>query len=160
MLDLLRYPESSRVWIYTSSREFTDAELTVLQPAIGDFARQWTSHNRDLHATGGILHNRFLVLVVDESHADASGCSIDTSVRFIKQLEADFSTDFFDRQLFSYLDDGEVYTLHQRDLKEAFQSGRINGNTLFFDNLVQNKGDFIKAWVKPLSSSWLARLVR
>lgn len=160
MMDLLRFPDSSRVWIYTSSREFEDHELQGLQADIEAFTRQWTSHNQSLHATGGVLHNRFLVLVVDESMAGASGCSIDSSVHFIRALGDKYQTDFFDRTTFCFLDNNEVKALPMQDLKSAYQRGEIRGQTLFFDTLVNNKGDFIRAWLKPAENSWLARLLR
>jgi len=160
MLDLLRFPDESRVWIYTSSREFRDEELPALQQDITLFTRQWTSHNQQLYATGGIMHNRFLVLVVDEGQAGASGCSIDSSVHFIQALGQKYQTDFFDRRTFCYLQDEEVRTVPMEQFNEAYRSGAITDNTLFFDTLVQQKGDFINAWIKPLRQSWLTRLIR
>lgn len=160
MMDLLRFPDTSRVWIYTSSREFRDDELHDLQAYVNDFVRQWTSHNQSLHATGGILHNRFLVLVVDESLAGASGCSIDSSVHFIRELGSRYNTDFFDRTTFCFLDGDEVKAVPMSDLKSAYNNGDIRAQTLFFDTLVNNKGEFIQAWLKPVANSWLARLLR
>lgn len=159
-MDLIRFPDNSRVWVYTSSREFQDDELGMLEKEIQSFTREWTSHNKELHATGGILHNRFLVLVVDESKSGASGCSIDSSVRFIRHLEQRFQTDFFNRQLFCYLKGEEVNTVQQSELKSTFESGQIGENTLFFDPLVQTKGAFLENWLKPLGSSWFARMLR
>lgn len=159
MVDLLKFPETSRVWIYTSKRVFSDDELNDLQSHIDRFTRAWVSHNVDLHATGGILHNRFLVLVVDESRAGASGCSIDSSVHFIRQLGEEYQTDFFDRQLFTCVQDEEVTTYNRPGLKKAYQEGSINDQTPFFDTLVQNMGEFQRNWLKPLGDSWLKRLV-
>ena len=97
--------------------------------------------------------------VVDESNAGASGCSIDSSVHFIRQLGEAFNTDFFDRQLFSYIEKEQVETLDRIGLKEAYKEGRISDDTRFFDTLVQNMGDFQKQWLKPLGQSWLKRLI-
>ena len=44
-----------------------------------------------------LYKNRFLILAVDESQASASGCSIDSSVKFVKAMESELGTDFFNR---------------------------------------------------------------
>jgi len=159
MLDLLSFPDESRVWIYTSSREFSEMEIPEIQHHVQAFAREWASHSVQLFATAGIFHNRFLVLVVDESKMGASGCSIDSSVRFIKELGDKYNADFFNRQLYSFLMSDEVCVYDHAELKSAFKNGEIGHHTLFFDTLVKSKGEFQRAWLKPVGSSWLQRLL-
>ena len=69
---------SSKVWLYHSDRVFTDDESREIKIRIKEFTQSWISHNQALKAHGDLLYNRFAVLIVDESHAGASGCSIDT----------------------------------------------------------------------------------
>lgn len=153
-------PPQSRVWIYQANQPLTDEKSKEVQLAAADFARQWVSHNRQLKAAADFLHNRFLVLLVDETQAGASGCSIDTSVSFVKQLQAQYEVDFFDRMHFSYQDaNGEVKTLSRSDFEKAYQNGTITDDTLVFDTLVKNKMELDTAWLKPLKDSWHARLV-
>ena len=87
----------SRVWIYQPSRLLTPEEAAAIDSEARAFVGQWTSHNRDLAAWGGVIENLFLVFMVDETHADASGCSIDKSVAFVRDIEQKFQLDFFDR---------------------------------------------------------------
>jgi len=106
------------------------------------------------------LHNRFLVLMVDETQAGASGCSIDSSVAFVKQIQAQYGVDFFDRMSFSYQDEqGKVHTLPRADFEKAYQEGTITDETLVFDTLVKSKAELDKGLLKPLKESWHARLV-
>lgn len=160
MRDLLAFPDTSRVWIYQADKPMPEGEIGALNERIVDFAQEWTSHNKQLKATGGLLHDRFLVLVADESQAGASGCSIDTSVRFVKQVGQEYNADFFDRMQFAYLKDDAVKTLHRDDLDEAYKSKEIDDETLFFDNLVSNKSDFLARWVTPLGKSWMKRFIQ
>lgn len=132
-------------------------EIGMLNGRIIDFSRQWTSHNRQLRATGGLLHDMFVVLVSDESAAGASGCSIDTSVKFVRQLGEEYQIDFFDRLHFTYLQDEQVHRLHRDQIAEAYAKQQITDETLFFDNLVKDKGEFLKRWVTPFGDSWLKR---
>jgi hypothetical protein len=152
-------PGSSRVWVYQSNRKFTVEETEAVQSAISDFTRQWVSHNQALRAQGAVYHHQFLVLMVDESQAGASGCSIDSSVQFVRQLQQELGVDFFDRMLFAWQDGDEVHMAHRMEFAELYKNGVLTEETLVFDNLVKTKGDFETAWVKRLGDSWHKRMV-
>lgn len=81
------YSPDSKVWIYQSSRPFTEEEISAINDQLAIFTKQWTAHNAQLQAQGNIIEDRLILLIVDETHTAASGCSIDTSVHFIKSLE-------------------------------------------------------------------------
>lgn len=150
----------SRVWIYQCNRPLNEEQSQEIEKMANDFARRWVSHNQQLHAAATFLHHRFLVLMVDESRAGASGCSIDSSVAFVKQLQAQYGVDFFDRMSFSYQDEsGTVHTVPRAVFAEAYQAGQITDNTLVFDTLVKNKAELDQALLKPLKDSWHARMV-
>ncbi len=151
--------DQSRVWIYQSNRPFSQEEVTEIKEKIQNFAQSWVSHNRALKAHGDVYHNRFIVLMVDETQAGASGCSIDSSVRFLQQLQAAYGIDLFDRMNFSFEKDGEVHTVSRAEFQELFQNGKINAQTPVFDTLVKTKADFDQAFKKPLSESWHQRMV-
>jgi hypothetical protein len=149
---------ASKVWIYQANRAFTDAEIEQLQPTLERFAAQWVSHNRQLAAYARLYHKRFIVLMVDETHADASGCSIDKSVAFLKEIQAAFGVELFDRMNFAYQHGDEVIGLSRDEMQEKIDSGEIQGDTLVFDNLIKTKAEFEAGWLKPLQQSWHARL--
>ena len=152
-------PDTTRVWIYQSSRPFTVEELPALRQHLAQFTTQWVSHSQQLRAFGEVYHQRFIVLMVDESQAGASGCSIDKSVHFIKAVEQHYSTNLFDRMNFAYQDKGEVHTASREEFARLYQEGKISDETLVYDNLVKNKGEFEQQWLRPLAESWHARMV-
>lgn len=155
--DLL--PEETRVWIYQANRPFSESEVAELRQALERFTTQWVSHNQQLRAFGAVFHKQFIVLMVDESQAGASGCSIDKSVYFIKQIENAYQVSLFDRMTFTYKDGNEIRSAHRDDFARLFNEGKINDETLVFDNLVKTKKDFDEAWLKPLGKSWHKRMV-
>src|SRR6202000_155504 len=104
----MQFSENSRVWIYQADRKLTDAEATEIQQYLSQFAQQWTAHNHQLKAKGEVRYNRFLILVVDETQAGASGCSIDKSVHFMQEIEKRFGINLFDRFNLAYRDGEEV----------------------------------------------------
>ena len=153
------YHASSRIWIYQTDRVLSQSEIESLKQDMGKFAVVWTSHNRALKAYGDVLHGRFLVLMVDESQAGASGCSIDKSVHFMQSMEEKYGLSLFDRRQFAYWDDNEVKSVSIDELKGLYDAGEITGDTLVFDNLVKTKEEMENSWLKPLESSWHKRFV-
>jgi hypothetical protein len=160
MRNLLAFPDESRVWIYQADRPFQDADIASANQDIEEFCSQWTSHNRELRAIGGIMHDLFVVLVVDETKASTSGCSIDKSVAFVKYMEQKYKRRLLERDQIAYLDEQEhIHTIPLQKLKSALDQGQIEMDTKVFNNLVANRKDYIGSWVTPLSQSWMKRFV-
>jgi len=159
MTDYISMPSISKVWIYQSNIKFTDEEVPEIDTQIQNFVTQWVSHNQALRAYGKLYHNRFIVLMVDESQAGASGCSIDKSVHFIKAMGFHHGVDFFDRMNFAYKKEDQIITAHRDQFAKLFQNKEINNDTLVFNNLVKNKSQFENSWIVPLKDSWHARMV-
>ncbi len=154
-----RLPETTRVWIYQANKPFPADKVEQIKEDILAFVESWTSHNRNLRAFGDLLHRRFVILMVDESMADASGCSIDKSVYFLKNLQAKYGIDLLDRMNFSYQEGNQVVTLDRNRFAEAYRSGKIDDDTLVFDTLVKSKRELDGPWIKPLKDSWHKRMV-
>lgn len=154
------WPDATRVWIYQANPVLTTAQVERLKPMLTQFCTEWVSHRRDLRATAEVLYDRFVVLAVDESLADASGCSIDSSVRFLQSVEQTFGITLFDRMRFSYVDaGGEVQTVDHGTFVAEYAAGNLTDDTLVLDTLVTTLGALRTTWQKPLRESWHARLV-
>ena len=102
MADFKGLPDHSRVWVYQADRFFTEAEEAIVEKQLDYFIHGWTAHSKQLVATGLIAFRKFLILMVDEKSEAASGCSIDSSVRMIQDLEVKLACSFFDRLNFVY----------------------------------------------------------
>ena len=160
MRNLLAYPDESRVWIYQADRPFDEADIIAANEDIEAFCEQWTSHNHNLRALGGIMHDLFVVLVADETTASASGCSIDKSVAFVKSLEQKYHRSLLQRNNVAWLDDQEqIHIIPLHDLKQAVKDGKLNLNTRVFDNLVATRKEYISRWAVPLGESWMKRFI-
>lgn len=151
--------DNTRAWVYQSNKPLAPTAVEQLKTQVQDFVQQWASHNVQLKAWGDVLHNRFVVFMVDESQADASGCSIDKSVAFIKNIETDLGVDMFDRWNFAYKNGEEVQAADRDDFVALFNNGQITDDTIVFNNLVTTKGDFEQKWQVKLSESWHKRLL-
>lgn len=150
-------PDTARIWIYQASRPLTETEIVELQPALAHFAEAWTSHGRALQASATVLHRQFLVIGLDEAVADASGCSIDASVRFVREVEQALGLELLEKSRLAFLIDGQVQVLDRLALKAAVAAGTLTPDTLYFDNTVDQRGRLQQAWPTPAAATWLAR---
>ena len=150
-------PPQARLWIYQANRPLTEAEQAEIKPLLERFATEWSSHGKGLQASARLLHSQFLVLANNESTTAASGCSIDKSVSFVRELEQRFGVSFFDRTQLAFLQGDEVKLVGMGELKEKVAAGEITENTLYFDTLVNNYGELQEAWPRPARNSWLSR---
>ncbi len=153
-------PPHAKVWIYAANRVFDATEAAEINEKARQFAAQWTAHKQQLSSNGGLLYNCFIVLMVDESMTGASGCSIDSSVRFVKELGASYHADFFNRMLLYYVDEeNQLQILSFNDAANAFKQGKINEATQVFNNLVNTKEAFDNNWKISLAQSPLLKFV-
>jgi len=156
----MQFSGNSRVWVYQSDRKLTNSEVAQLQILIDAFASGWTAHNSQLKAKGEIRYNRFLILVVDENQAGASGCSIDKSVHFMKQIESQFHINLFDRFNLAYREGNEILSVPRHEFEDLLKQGKIDTDTIVFNNMVQNLNELQTKWEVPFKDSWHIQLFR
>ena len=150
-------PGNARVWIYQSDRAFDSSELKIIDSLSFNFFKSWAAHGNPLKSSFKVYHDKFLVISVDESFNQASGCSIDASVALIRQIENELKVNFFDRTRVSFISDGKIFNGHLTDLKGLIENGKIQKETLTFNNLVTNIDELNKNWMVPAGESWLSR---
>lgn len=150
-----------KVWIYQADRFFTQPELQEAQAKLDAFIAEWTAHGSQLAGKAEIKYNLFVVLTVDEGVAQVTGCSIDKSVRILKELEEQLNIGLFNRTLISYRDNENNIQLVSRDVFEALcKEGEVNSETIVFNNLAQTEADFQNKWEIPLKNSWHATVFK
>ena len=148
------FSPQSKVWIYQSSRAFTATEVNSIQQKLDAFTAQWTAHGHQLKAKAEILYHFFIVLTVDQEVANATGCSIDSSVRIIKEIENEYGVDLFDRFNMAYKIGNEVFVNTKEDFETLITIKKITPQTIVFNNLVQTLAEFNEKWEVPLAESW------
>ena len=152
-------PENSRVWVYQSNREFSPSETNEIIEAATEFVSGWTAHDNKLKASFDVRYNRFVILSVDESQAGASGCSIDKSLKFIKDLEEHFKVKLLDRMAFAYKKNEKVHSCSSVEFGNMVEEGLLNDYTTVYNNLVSNIADLKSKWEVPLKDSWHKQFV-
>ncbi len=154
-----RLPDNSRVWVYQSERTFTQEEIAFIAESAEAFIEQWTRHGDDLKGSFTIKYDQFLVIAVDESFADVSGCSIDASVRFVQALEQKLQVDLMDKMNISFKDHDNINIVKMSDFKEYAKAKKITAETIVFNNMVATKEDLKTKWEVPAIESWHKRFL-
>ena len=149
------FHDDSRVWIYQSDRLFTLQEALEIEEMLEDFVAGWQSHGDPVKGFATLFFGQFIVLMADETATGVSGCSTDSSVRLVKQIEGKFRVNLFNRQLLSFVIKDKIQLLPISQLNYAIENAFITGETLYFNNTVLTKKELLKNWIIPLHSSWL-----
>ena len=147
-------PADARVWVYQNNKVLSDAEVNEIKAAGEIFIAGWSAHGAELKSSFDILYNRFIVIAVDEKQALASGCSIDKSVRFIKEIEQQFHLNLFDRLQVAYRKEDEIISCHFSEFEKLAKQGSVNETTIVFNNMITNKTAFDNEWEVPVNKSW------
>jgi hypothetical protein len=152
-----KIPSGSRIWVYQADRKFSEAEVNEIEQQSKAFLDDWAAHGSQLACSAVIFHAQFLVLSVFEDFQQPSGCSIDSSVHFIQDLEKQYNVNFMDRSKVAFINNGEVFLESLPNIKKRIAEGTIKEDTLTFNNLIERKDDLENRWLVPAKNSWLNR---
>ena len=148
---------SSRVWIYQADRIFTVAEAFELEKVFENFVSSWNSHGVPVKGFANLFFGRFIVLMADELQTTVSGCSTDSSVAMIRDIEARYKTNLFNRQALVFMIKGKMEVIPMQQLSYAIEHGFITPETLYFNNTVLTKKELLEKWIAPAGRTWLSR---
>jgi hypothetical protein len=150
-------PQESRIWIYQSSRKFSDEEVADIEKDLMQFIENWSAHGTSLEASFTIRYNRFIILSVNQEFHPATGCSIDSSVGFIQNLEQKYSVDLLDKMNVAFKQ-GEFITYKTLlEFKKLAKDKSVSENAIVFNNLVNTIEELNEGWEIPASESWHSR---
>lgn len=152
-------PPHARLWIYQANRAFTSAEKEQIGGGLLTLCKQWAAHGTPLHTSFIIAYDQFVILSVDERQNGASGCSIDSSVHYLKSLQKELGLDFFDRTTVAFLQQEKINTHPLTELKTLFKNQTLSAQTIAFNNTVNTKVEWEKRWKVPVKDTWLARFL-
>jgi hypothetical protein len=146
---------SSRVWIYQSGRLFTITEAFQLEEMLNEFVGSWNSHGVPVKGYANLFFGQFIILMADETASGVSGCSTDSSIRLMKEIEQKFEIQLFNRLMLAFLIKEKVQLLPISQLDFAIENQFISGETIYFNNTVLTKKELEEKWLMPVKESWL-----
>lgn len=160
LVDFNSLPEHSRVWIYQCNRSFNSIEAESIESKLIDFISTWEAHGKPLSASYDFPYNRFVILALDQSINEASGCSIDTSVRFIQSLEKEYDVDLMDKMNVSFKQGEFVAYKSLTEFRKMIKQKAVSKKTIVFNNLVTNIHEYKANWEVPAKDSWHNRFIK
>jgi len=160
MYEYTDLPDDARVWVYQISRKLSPEEIKIVKSKSENFISSWSAHGDQLRAAIEVFYNLFLVVFIDEAHAQATGCSIDKSFQFIKQLEDDIGITLLDRMVVAHRQGDDILLSRIDEFEQLIKDGHVNNNTIVFNNLVDTKRAFDSKWEVLLKDSWQRKLIK
>lgn len=153
------FNSNSKVWIYQCNRIFLISEALEIEDMLRNFTREWKSHGKQVKGAAYLLFGRFIILMADETATGVSGCSTDSSVRLIKEIEQKFKVNMFDRETLAFVVNDKIQLLPLSQLQYAFDNKFLSPDTLYFNNLVQTKEELENKWIISIRESWLSKRI-
>ncbi len=151
------FDNSSRVWVYQSNRSFTLNETIEIEELLQNFTSNWNSHGSPVKGFANLFFGQFIIVIADETATVVSGCSTDSSVRVIKNIEEDYQVQLFDRQTLAFAVDERIQLIPLSLLNYEIDNGIVTADTLYFNNTILTKKDLINNWIIPAGQSWISK---
>jgi hypothetical protein len=148
----------NRVWTYLIDKNLNSEELNNIYIKGNTFVNEWTAHENKLSASFEVYKNKIIIVKVNETVAEASGCSVDKLLRFIKLCEQEFNIQLLNRLLVAINLNNEIQAIHSSEIKSLLLNGSINPETQIYDTSISNESELIN-WIKPLKNTWLNKFL-
>src|SRR5699024_5885207 len=114
---------------------------------------------RPVKGWGTVLFDQFIVLLADDTSDKLCGSAIDSSIRFMKELESKLGLELLNRMNLGFSDGQKLFTVPMQELETALEAGEIQQETLFFNNTVSSKKELLENWIQPIKESFLANRI-
>lgn len=153
------FDNNSRVWVYQSNRPFTISEALEIEELLEDFCKVWNSHGSEVKSYANLFFGNFIIIMADETNIKVGGCSTDSSLRFIKKIEADYNVKLLNRQMLAFIVKENIRLIPLSKVNSSIEEDIITPDTLYFNNTILTKKELLKNWIIPVKDSWLAQRI-
>lgn len=153
------FDDNSRVWVYQSNRAFDVVEALQIEELLGNFCKEWNSHGSEVKGYANLFFGHFIIIMADETKVKIGGCSTDSSIRFIKNIQQDFNVQLLDRQLLAFIVKENILMIPLSKVNYSIENNIITPDTLYFNNTILTKKDLLKKWIISVSDSWLSNRI-
>ena len=154
-------PDSARIWVFGSDRPVTGPAAERLLGEVDRFLGEWRAHGAPLRCARLWADNRFLVVGVDQTDANASGCSIDGLFRALQGLEREIGARLVGGGRVYYRDHaGAAQSAARAELDDLVARGVIGPDTVVFDTSITDLGEWRAKFEQPARKTWVGELIK
>jgi hypothetical protein len=147
-------PPNAKVWIYQSDSNLSSKDVELIEKEVKLFLNNWSSHNKEIESSYEIRYNRFLIIGLNENINSASGCSIDKSVNFIKNLQSILKVNFLNRLDVAYKIGNEINTISLLEFQNMIRENKLSKDSIVYNNMIDTKKLYLNSWETTIENSW------
>ena len=152
-------PPSARIWVFGSDVPVTGAPADTLLSEVDQYLATWKAHGFPLKAARDWRDNRFLIIGIDPTAEQASGCSIDGLFRQLQQVQRSIGAQLVGGGRVYYRDaTGATQSTTRDDFRALKEKGTVGPRTPVFDTSLTRLDDWQSKFERPLAESWAATL--
>ena len=152
-------PDKARIWIFGSDKPLTGAVVDTLLAEVDSYLDTWKAHGFPLRAAREWRDNRFLIIGIDPTVEQASGCSIDGLFRSLQQLQTSIGAQLVGGGRVFYRDEsGLAHAVARDEFSTLAAQGKIGPRTPVFDTSLTQLDAWRSRFEQPLAESWAASL--
>jgi hypothetical protein len=152
-------PDAARVWVFGSDVPLNGAVADTLLAEVDRYLDSWKAHGFPLKAAREWKDNRFLIVGIDPTAEQASGCSIDGLFRQLQQIQKTIGAQLVGGGRVFYRDaNGTTQATTREEFNALKARGAVGLKTPVFDTSVTRLDDWKAKFEKPLADSWAASL--
>src|SRR3954467_1399842 len=136
-------PDTARIWIFGSDKPLVGAGVDTLLAEVDAYLDQWKAHGFPLRAAREWKDNRFLVIGIDPTAEQASGCSIDGLFRALQQLQRTIGAQIVGGGRVFYRDSaGATHSATREEFGTLAAKGEVGPTTPVFDTSLTRLDDW------------------
>ena len=147
-------PPNAKVWIYQSDRNLSNIDIELIEREVKLFLNNWSSHNKEIESSFEIRYNRFLIIGLNENINSASGCSIDKSLNFIKDLQSLLKVNFLNRLDVAYKTGNDINSISLSEFQTMIREKKLSKDSIVYNNMISSKQSYINNWETKIENSW------
>jgi len=147
-------PPNAKVWIYQSDTNLSIVDVELIEKEVKFFLNNWSSHNKEIESSYEIRYNRFLIIGLNENINSASGCSIDKSVNFIKNLQSILKVNFLNRLDVAYKIGNEINSISLLEFQNMIRENKLSKDSIVYNNMIDTKKLYLNNWETTIENSW------
>ena len=147
-------PPNAKVWIYQSDSNLSSKDVELIEKEVKLFLNNWSSHNKEIESSYEIRYNRFLIIGLNENINSASGCSIDKSVNFIKNLQSILKVNFLNRLNVAYKIGNEINSISLLEFQNMIRENKLSKDSIVYNNMIDTKKLYLNSWETTIENSW------
>ena len=159
LVEFEKLPNTSKIWIYQSSRKFYSNEISELESYLTSFISTWMNGSVEIIGSYKIVYNRFIIIGVDDTLDTISTSMIDQSVAVIIGLQSKYDVELLDKLNICFKQGDHVQYKDIKTFKKLIKNKSVSKKTIVFNNLINTKGELECDWEIPLEESWQNRFL-